>query len=83
MAGDQGTYKVHAKKLNEVKVGNWYYGFDCLDCSSRFAVFDDITGGSAKVNMVGEGHLCVTCPHCQSDRLYETAQVFHYQHLPI
>jgi hypothetical protein len=37
-SGFQGTYKVTATSLDEVKPGQWYYGVSCLACSKRFAI---------------------------------------------
>ena len=76
--GFQGTYRVTPKPKNEVKPGHWYYGFDCLECGERFAVFDS-KGPSAPVTFAGGGHIRTTCPHCAADRLYEPAQAVHFQ----
>jgi len=77
--GFQGTYKVTPKPKNEVKPGQWYYGFDCLECGSRFAVFDDKSKSEKPGQMVGGGHFRSVCPECGADRLYTTDQVVHFQ----
>ncbi len=79
-SGFQGTYKVTAKKLSDIKSGDWYYGFDCLVCGERFAVFDDTSQGTKVVQMMGDGVFRVACPYCQSDRLYKTDQVKNFRH---
>jgi len=78
-SGFQGTYKVTAKNPSEVRAGVWYYGFDCLVCSSRFAVFDDTSSGVKQVRFEGEGVFRVACPHCSADRMYKTDQMRHFQ----
>ena len=76
----QGTHQVDAKALDEVVVGNWYYGFDCLVCTKRFAVFGDKSGGKAPLRFSGGGgHALVACPHCSADRLYGAEQVRHFR----
>ena len=76
----QDTYKVGPKPLDELLVGNWYYGFDCLVCTKRFAVFDDESAGKMPLKLGGGGgHLLVACPHCAADRLYGGDQVRHFQ----
>jgi len=78
-SGFQGTYKVTAKNPAEVKPGDWYYGFDCLVCGRRFAVFDDTTSATKPVTFAGGGVFRVACPHCSADRMYQTDQVQHFQ----
>lgn len=77
--GFQGTYKVTPKSKNEVKPGNWYYGFDCLECGSRFAVFDDKSMGKKAVSMGGGGQIRSACPECGVDRLYATDQIVQFE----
>ena len=75
----QGTYKVTAKPLGTVRSGAWYFGFDCLVCSKRFAVFDDPSNGASPTKFAGGGHFRVACPHCGSDRLYGVDAVRHFR----
>ena len=76
----QGTFKTSPKALDEVAVGNWYYGFDCLVCSKRFAVFDDKSGGKIQMKFSGGGgHILVACPHCSAARLYGAEQVRQFE----
>ena len=60
-------------------VGNWYYGFDCIECGKRFACFEDKTNGVSPSKFEGPGHLQVKCPHCNAERLYSTQQVIHFK----
>ena len=77
--GFQGTYNVTPKPREQVEAGRWYYGFTCLECNQRFAVFDDDSNGKTRVRFEGDGHFLVACPHCDADRLYLTSQVEHFQ----
>jgi DNA-directed RNA polymerase subunit RPC12/RpoP len=79
IARSQGTLKSSAKALADLVVGNWYYGFDCLVCSKRFAVFDDKNAGKTQLKFSGGGHILVACPHCSSDRLYGADQVRNFE----
>jgi hypothetical protein len=73
------TYKVAAKPPSDVKLDDWYYGFDCLVCRHRFAVFDDKFSGKAQAWFLQGDHFRVACPHCSADRLYGTGLVRHFQ----
>ena len=75
-----GTAKVTAKNIEDVQPGNWYFGFDCLECPKRFAVFDDESDGNTPVQFTGGGHILVSCPHCSADRMYSVDQVVQFQH---
>src|SRR5262249_15957488 len=72
-------YKVAAKPPSDVKLDDWYYGFDCLVCSHRFAVFDDKFSGKAQAWFLQDDHFRVACPHCSADRLNGTGLVRHFQ----
>jgi hypothetical protein len=75
----QGTLRMSAIALAEVVVGNWYYGFDCIVCSKRFAVFDDKYAGKTQLKFCGGGHILVACPHCSSSRLYGADRVRQFE----
>jgi hypothetical protein len=77
--GFQGTLTARPKALHEVAIGNWYFGFDCLVCSKRFAVFDDESGGKIQRTFSGSGHVLVACPHCAAQRLYASDQVRQFE----
>jgi hypothetical protein len=49
---------------------HWYFGFDCLACKKRIAVFDDILAGTKPLHIAGAAAVHMSCPHCGADRLY-------------
>ena len=59
-----GRFKMSATPPARVKAGTWYFGFDCLDCSQRFAILDDPSAGRSPLRFAGNGHYKVKCPHC-------------------
>jgi hypothetical protein len=73
------TFTMSPIALDEVAIGNWYYGFDCFVCSKRFAVFDDKSGGKTRMKFSGAGHVLVACPHCTASRLYASDQVQQFE----
>lgn len=59
--------------------GNWYYGFECVQCSAHIAVFDDKSNGEKPPAMGGAGHLQVACPTCTTEETYESSQIIQFQ----
>ncbi len=78
-SGFQASYKVTAKKPGDLKAGNWYFGFECLGCHARFAVFDDPSAGSKPFTSERPCTFRVSCPHCGADKLYRTDQVRQFR----
>ena len=74
----QGTREATAKMSAETRSGNWYYGYDCIACDRRFAIFDDMTNGATGRKLLGEGHYSVTCPHCGANRMYSKARLVNF-----
>jgi hypothetical protein len=75
----QGTQEATAKMSAETRSGNWYYGYDCIACDRRFAIFDDMTKGATGQKLLGEGHYSVTCPHCGANRMYSKARLVNFR----
>lgn len=72
-------YEVHAKDQRTIRIGGWYYGFDCRECDHRFAVFEDASGGRHPTVIEGQGRFRVRCPHCDCERFYSARSILHYQ----
>ncbi len=75
----QGIREATAKTSAETKSGNWYYGYDCIACDRRFAIFDDMTKDAMEAKLPREGHYSVTCPHCGGNRMYSKARLIHFR----
>jgi DNA-directed RNA polymerase subunit RPC12/RpoP len=75
----QPTRAATAKACAETKSANWYYGYDCIACDKRFAIFDDKTKGAPSRKLLGEGHLSVACPHCGGNRTYLQARLKNFR----
>ena len=73
------SYRARPLPLAEVEPGQWYFGFDCLACDARFAVFKDETAGRRQLSFAGEGYVQALCPHCSVDGLYTARELQHYQ----
>jgi hypothetical protein len=78
-SGFQATYNVTAKKAEDVRPGNWYFGFHCSLCNARFAVWDDPGEGSKPFTSKRPCVFRVSCPRCAAERLYRTDQVQQFQ----
>lgn len=78
-SGFQATYNVTAKKPGEVKPGNWYFGFDCSACQTRFPALDDPSAGAKPFTSKRPCVFRVSCPKCGADRLYRTDQVQQFR----
>lgn len=78
-SGFQATYNVTAKKPGELKAGNSYFGFDCPACQTRFAVFDDPSGGEKAFTSERPCVFRVSCPKCGADRRYRIDQVRQFR----
>ena len=59
--------------------GSWYYGFDCVQCGGKIAVFDDKSNGEAPPSMSGAGHFQIACPTCTTEGNYESSQIVQFQ----
>jgi len=75
----QDTREATAKTSAETRSGNWYYGYDCIACDRRFAIFDDMTEGATGPKPPEQGHYSVTCPHCGGNRMYLKARLRSYR----
>jgi len=78
-SGFQASYKVIAKAPGDLKPGNWYFGFDCSACQTRFAVWDDPSSGSQRFTSKRPCTFKVSCPKCNANRLFRTDQVQQFQ----
>jgi hypothetical protein len=78
-SGFQATYKVTAKKPGELKAGRSYFGFVCAACQTRFAVFDDPSGGAKPFTSERPCTFRVSCPACAAERFYRTDQVQQFK----
>jgi len=78
-SGFQATYNVTAKKPDDAKPGNWYYGFECAACQARFAVWDDPSGGAEEFTSKRPCVFRVSCPQCRVERRYRTDQVKQFR----
>jgi len=73
------SYRASALPLAEVEAGQWYFGFDCLACDARFAVFKDETAGKRQLSFAGDAYVQALCPYCSVDGLYTGRELKHYQ----
>jgi hypothetical protein len=73
------SVRANALPLDEVRSGDWYFGFDCVICDTRFAVLEDRSAGQKRLNLGGKGHIQARCPHCSVDGLYTVDQLYQYQ----
>ena len=64
-------------KMNIVP-GEWYLGFVCLSCDSRFAVLDD-PNGEGGTQPTGRGGFEVTCPACGNTSTYSVDRMVGFQ----
>ncbi len=83
MAQPQGTDKrsivMTAKSASDLERGNWYYGFLCSNCSGQLALLDDHSMGKKPAAMSGEAIFRVVCPHCATERAYESSTIEQFQ----
>jgi hypothetical protein len=73
------SYRASALPLDQIVVGQWYFGFDCLACDARFAVFMDETAGKRQLSFAGAGYVQALCPHCSVDGLYQASELRQFQ----
>ena len=62
-----------------VESGNWYYGFNCVQCSAHIGIFDDKSNGEKPPSMSGGGHFQVACPTCTTDAAYASSDIVQFQ----
>jgi hypothetical protein len=75
----QGTHEATAKTSAETKSGDWYFGYDCIACDKRFAIFNDLTKGATGGKLPSEGHYSVTCLHCGENRMYPKGRLMKFR----
>jgi hypothetical protein len=73
------SYRASALRLDQVVVGQWYFGFHCLACDARFAVFKDESAGKRQLSFAGDGYVQALCPYCGVDGLYQAGELRQYQ----
>jgi hypothetical protein len=73
------SYRASPLPLEEVVAGRWYFGFDCLACDARFAVYEDESAGMRQLSFAGDGYVQALCPYCSVDGLYTGRELRHYQ----
>jgi len=64
-------------KMNVVP-GEWYLGFVCLSCASRFAVLEDPNGEGGTL-ISGRGGFVTTCPSCGTEHTYAIDRMVSFQ----
>lgn len=64
-------------KMNVVP-GEWYLGFICLNCDSRFAVLED-PSGEGGTQPLGRGGFEVACPACGKTSTYTAERMIGFQ----
>ena len=57
--------------------GRWYVVATCHNCKRGHILFEDLTGGKARLNAIYQW----TCPSCQHDGKYEGEDLIRYQHV--
>ena len=72
----RGVFKT-SPKMNIVP-GEWYLGFVCLSCSSRFAVLAD-PNGTGGTRPMGRGAFVVACPRCGIENTYPVDRMVGFQ----
>jgi len=73
------TYRANPLPISDLVIGNWYFGFECLACDTRFAVLDDVSGGQRPLKFAGDALVQALCPHCSVDGLYSADQLRQFQ----
>ena len=57
--------------------GRWYVVATCQSCKRDHILFEDLTGGKARLNATYRW----TCPSCQHDGKYDGEDLIRYQHV--
>jgi hypothetical protein len=73
------SYRASPLPLDAIELGQWYFGFDCLACDRRFAVFEDESAGKRQLSFAGDGYVQALCPHCSVDGLYTAIELRQFQ----